>query len=41
MDVPLGLPKGSWLRNPPGSAHTPFSADGGLIYVKTGHLGDA
>jgi len=31
-------PKGSWLRNPPGSAHTPFSTEGGLIYVKTGHL---
>ncbi len=33
-------PKGTWLRNPPGSAHTPFSRDGGLIYVKTGHLLD-
>lgn len=32
-------PKGTWIRNPPGSAHTPFSRDGGLIYVKTGHLG--
>jgi len=34
-------PKGAWLRNPPGSIHTPFSTDGGLIYVKTGHLVDA
>jgi anti-sigma factor ChrR (cupin superfamily) len=31
-------PAGSWLRNPPGSSHTPFSAEGCLIYVKTGHL---
>lgn len=31
-------PKGTWLRNPPSSAHTPFSTNGGLIYVKTGHL---
>jgi len=31
-------PKGSWLRNPSGSRHTPFSHSGCLIYVKTGHL---
>ncbi len=31
-------PTGTWLRNPPGSRHTPFSLDGCLIYVKTGHL---
>jgi len=31
-------PKGTWLRSPAGSAHTPFSDDGCLIYVKTGHL---
>jgi len=31
-------PKGSWLRNPPYSSHTPFSTEGCLIYVKTGHL---
>lgn len=29
---------GSWLRNPPGSRHRPFSIEGCLIYVKTGHL---
>ena len=34
-------PKGTWLRNPPGSAHEPFSADGCTIFVKTGHLGRA
>ncbi|MEM9538131.1 MAG: cupin domain-containing protein [Cyanobacteria bacterium P01_E01_bin.42] len=31
-------PKGTWLRNPPGSTHKPFSREGCLIYVKTGHL---
>ncbi len=31
-------PKGTWLRNPPGSVHTPFSREGCVIYVKTGHL---
>lgn len=32
-------PAGSWLRNPTGSSHTPFTqAQGALIYVKTGHL---
>ncbi len=33
-------PKGSWLRSPRWSRHTPFTgADGALIYVKVGHLG--
>ncbi len=31
-------PEGSWLRNPPGSEHTPYSDEGCVIYVKTGHL---
>ncbi len=32
-------PKGSWLRSPHQSKHTPFTKeDGALIYVKTGHL---
>jgi anti-sigma factor ChrR (cupin superfamily) len=31
-------PSGTWLRNPPGSRHRPFSLDGCLIYVKIGHL---
>ncbi|CAN1212813.1 cupin domain-containing protein [Tumidithrix helvetica PCC 7403] len=31
-------PKGTWLRNPSGSRHTPFSKLGCLIYVKVGHL---
>lgn len=32
-------PKGSWVRSPHLSQHTPFTKnDGALIYVKTGHL---
>jgi len=31
-------PAGTWLRNPHGSEHTPFSDEGCLIYVKVGHL---
>ena len=32
-------PKGSWLRSPHLSMHTPYTkGDGALIYVKTGHL---
>jgi anti-sigma factor ChrR (cupin superfamily) len=31
-------PAGTWLRNPAGSSHTPFSREGCTIYVKTGHL---
>jgi anti-sigma factor ChrR (cupin superfamily) len=31
-------PAGTWLRNPAGSRHAPFSSRGCLIWVKTGHL---
>jgi len=31
-------PKGTWLRSPHMSMHRPFSKEGCLIYVKTGHL---
>lgn len=31
-------PEGSWLRNPPGSSHRPWSEVGCTIWVKTGHL---
>ncbi len=34
-------PQGSWLRSPHGSIHTPYSEEGCLIYVKTGHLATA
>ena len=33
-------PAGSWLRSPHLSQHTPFSEEGCLIWVKTGHLPD-
>jgi len=33
-------PEGTWLRNPSGSVHTPYSQSGCLIYVKVGHLGE-
>jgi len=31
-------PAGTWLRSPHLSSHHPFSKEGCLIYVKTGHL---
>ncbi|PWE32627.1 cupin [Maritimibacter sp. 55A14] len=31
-------PAGTWLRNPHLSEHTPFSTEGCLIYMKSGHL---
>lgn len=31
-------PEGTWVRSPPGSAHTPVSDEGCLIYLKIGHL---
>jgi len=31
-------PAGTWLRNPPGHASAEHSAEGCLLYVKTGHL---
>jgi anti-sigma factor ChrR (cupin superfamily) len=33
-------PAGSWLRSPHLSMHAPFSEEGCLIWVKTGHLPD-
>ncbi|MFO7758944.1 MAG: cupin domain-containing protein [Roseovarius sp.] len=33
-------PAGTWIRSPDRSEHTPFSDEGCLIYVKTGHLAD-
>jgi anti-sigma factor ChrR (cupin superfamily) len=32
-------PAGTWIRSPPESEHKPFSTEGCLLYVKTGHLG--
>jgi anti-sigma factor ChrR (cupin superfamily) len=31
-------PAGSWLRNPPGTVHRPWTKAGCTIWVKTGHL---
>ena len=31
-------PRGTWVRSPPGSAHTPSSREGCMLYVKDGHL---
>jgi anti-sigma factor ChrR (cupin superfamily) len=31
-------PKGTWMRSPHMSSHQPYSTEGCLIYVKTGHL---
>jgi anti-sigma factor ChrR (cupin superfamily) len=31
-------PKGSWIRSPHMSQHQPFSREGCMIFVKTGHL---
>lgn len=33
-------PKGTWLRNPSNSLHTPYTKEGCVMYVKTGHLSD-
>ena len=30
--------KGTWLRVPPGGVHTPHTADGCTVYIKSGHL---
>lgn len=32
-------PAGTWIRSPDQAEHHPFSQDGCLIWVKTGHLG--
>ena len=33
-------PAGSWIRSPHMSLHKPFSQEGCIIFVKTGHLLD-
>lgn len=38
QDEQGSYPAGTWLRNPPGSAHRPWSEEGCTIWVKTGHL---
>lgn len=34
----MAAPQGSWIRSPHLSQHQPFSREGCLILVKTGHL---
>lgn len=38
LDEYGNYPKGSWIRSPHLSQHKPFSVEGCLILVKTGHL---
>jgi hypothetical protein len=38
LDERSAYPRGTWIRNPPGSLHQPYSVEGCLIYVQTGHL---
>ena len=39
FDDNLGAyPAGTWIRNPVGSEHAPFSKGGAVLYVKSGHL---
>ncbi len=33
-------PAGTWLRQPDGSQHAPYSETGCILWVKRGHLGD-
>ncbi len=33
-------PKGTWLRNPPGSSHDVSSESGCTFWLKLGHLAD-
>lgn len=37
-DENQAYPTGTWLRNPHMSVHQPFSTEGCLIFVRTGHL---
>lgn len=34
-------PAGTWLRQPPGSAHCPVALEDAVLWVKSGHLGSA
>ncbi|MEI9982442.1 MAG: cupin domain-containing protein [Aliidongia sp.] len=38
LDERSAYPSGSWIRNPPGSLHQPYSVEGCLLYCQTGHL---
>lgn len=38
MDERSAYPRGSWIRNPPGSLYQPYSVEGCLVYAQAGHL---
>jgi hypothetical protein len=38
LDERSAYPCGTWIRNPPGSLHQPYSLEGCLLYIQTGHL---
>lgn len=38
LDERSAYPRGSWIRNPPGSLFQPYSVEGCLIYTQSGHL---
>jgi hypothetical protein len=38
LDERSAYPRGSWIRNPPGSLYQPYSLEGCLIYTQSGHL---
>jgi hypothetical protein len=38
LDERSAYPRGTWIRNPPGSVNEPFSVEGCLLYLQTGHL---
>jgi ChrR Cupin-like domain len=38
LDERSAYPRGSWIRNPPGSLYQPYSVEGCLVYAQTGHL---
>ncbi|MEE8057455.1 MAG: cupin domain-containing protein, partial [Pseudomonadales bacterium] len=33
-------PAGTWIRSPHMSSHNPYTDEGCIIFVKTGHLSD-
>jgi hypothetical protein len=38
LDERSAYPRGSWIRNPPGSLNQPYSLEGCLVYAQSGHL---
>jgi len=38
LDERSAYPRGSWIRQPPGSLFQPYSIEGCLVYAQSGHL---